>query len=139
MLGSLTKFVCVINSGIKTRSNFVFVERNTKNLLILQVFSRVGLIKAFFVRHKNIQVIYKFSGITWHNAIYRIDFVSTKARKVNKTITGMNYEARRFWGDYLMTTPLGFFMYGELLQMHKKAALSGIVVLKIHYPGGVGF
>lgn len=137
MLGSLTKFVAVMNFGIITRSKFVFVEKSYKNLIVLETFLRVGLLKAFYIKKQSIKVIYKFSGHTWHNILYRIDFVSTKSRKVHKTLKGMNYEARRFWGDYLMTTPLGIFMYGELLQYNKIAPVSGIVILKIHYAGGV--
>lgn len=136
-MGSLTKFVSMMNFGIITRSQFIFVEKSSKNLIVLQAFLRVGLLKAFYVKKQSIKVIYKFSGHTWHNVIYRIDFVSTKARRVNKSLRGMNYEARRFWGDYLMTTPLGIFMYGELLQMNKISPVSGIIILKIHYSGGV--
>lgn len=137
MLNSLSRLIAILNWGIKTRLNSVLVEKTVSNLAVLKVFLRAGLIKSFKIQQKNIKVFYKFSGFSWHNRIHKIDFVTSKSRIVSKSIKAMDYESRRVWGDYLMSTSLGLLMYSELLQCSKTTSVSGIILLKIHYSGGI--
>ena len=137
MLNSLNRLVAILNWGIRTRLNSILVEKTVSNIAVLKVFLRAGLIKSFQIQKNNIKVFYKFSGLSWHNRIHKIDFVTNKSRIVSKSLKAMDYEGRRFWGDYLMSTSLGLLMYSELLQYSRVTGISGIVILKIHYSGGI--
>lgn len=137
-MSSLNKLVAVLNWGILTRSKYVHVEKQVNNLLILKTFVRVGLLKAFIVKQQFIVVYYKYSSTSWNNIISKIQFISTSGRKFYKSRKGLYYFGKRVWGDYLISTSLGLYMYTELINTPQLSKISGKVILKIHYSGSGG-
>ena len=134
-MSSLNKLVAILNWGILTRSKYVHIEKQVKNLLILKAFVRVGLLKAFIVKERFIVVYYKYSCTSWNNIISNIEFISSNDRKSYKSRKGLYYFGKRFWGDYLISTSLGLYMYSELINTPQLSRISGKVILKVKYSG----
>lgn len=137
-MSSLNKLIAILNWGILRRNKYVHVERTLKNLLILKAFIRVGLIKSCSVEERYIVVHYNFSKQSWNNVIKKIKLVSTDARKIYKSRKSLDYLGRRVWGDFLISTSLGLYMYSELLNTPQLSRLSGQVILKVEYCGTGG-
>ena len=137
-MSSLNKLVAILNWGILTRSKYVHIEKQVKNLLILRAFMRVGLIKSCIVKERFIVVNYKYSATSWNNVISNIEFISTSARKIYKSRKGLYYFGKRVWGDFLISTSLGLYMYSELINTPQLSKISGKVLLKVNYSGSGG-